>query len=740
MSALLLVFVTVVFAQNKPPTTAALSVAQPLVWTDENAILQLPAQIVAGQIAVSVQLLNRAGLGQPTTQQVKAEGGLVSIAPQAEGIHIVRLQNGDKSLEVRFLAIRPPAPLDKIGRVAVLRSLPQTGKKLLGGEPFTILAMGDSVTATGNYAAMFAKMLDRATGNQHIRVEKRAYSGRSIDATVRNWDSDVRDIKPDLGLLMYGLNDQITFYPLDAYLEQYQWVAQKLKKQFGADTVFLQPTPDISGPVDIDPAAPDAELPAFAFRTIGFGESLRPLARELGIPLAETFDAIWGEGGPTLTEAALRLGPVFPPGYSKQFHSLLETGGKGDTIHPNALGHLAMARAVFNAITEQQPTEPLQITAQSRWTTTGVQSEVTLRNRSVNRRAGEIKAYPLVRGRLESEPFRYNLAPGESAKFNVSWPQAREPRDLWRFPNDHYLTAGRPIIPLVDVVGETSHIYAPVAPFEVDATFDRDRQIVPAGKAVRVGLLHGGKREQISIKLPDAAVGAIPLLHKVEQGGKTGWAGGELRFTRFGAARDGQADVDGDLKEWQNQAWVPVGEPFQARYSNGMQDNSATPREAYLHWAFKAGKDGLYLAAKTEGSLQNDNFTLYFDPRFPQELGTPGRYYWASGKLLADGKLELRKGETSAAAPAMSGAWRQTETGLNLEIFVPYALFEQTSWPAAGDLGLSIWWVHFGPDGRKTNLMWSEEGHPWNPRWYGVVRRSKDAAQDKTMPVLARVR
>ena len=42
------------------------------------------------------------------------------------------------------------------------------------------------------------------------------------------------------------------------------------------------------------------------------------------------------------------------------------------------------------------------------------------------------------------------------------------------------------------------------------------------------------------------------------------------------------------------------------------------------------------------------------------------------------------------------------------------------AWPRDGDLGLSLWWVHHGPGG-VTNLMWSEDGHPWSPFWYGVV-------------------
>ena len=45
-----------------------------------------------------------------------------------------------------------------------------------------------------------------------------------------------------------------------------------------------------------------------------------------------------------------------------------------------------------------------------------------------------------------------------------------------------------------------------------------------------------------------------------------------------------------------------------------------------------------------------------------------------------------------------------------------------TAWPTSGDLGLSIIWTHPHADKNITRLMWSENGHPWTPRWFGVVR------------------
>jgi len=67
---------------------------------------------------------------------------------------------------------------------AVRKTLPRTGGKLVTGKPFTILAMGDSVTATGDYEAMLVMLLSRATGNPHIALAAQAgHTGLTPAAT-----------------------------------------------------------------------------------------------------------------------------------------------------------------------------------------------------------------------------------------------------------------------------------------------------------------------------------------------------------------------------------------------------------------------------------------------------------------------------------------------------------------------------------------------------------------------------
>lgn len=702
-------------------------VAAPVIFTDERAVVA-----VGGRVSFTQRLLTAQGWAAEGRGEAEPRDGLVEIAPLGEGINVVAFAGGG---EARFLAMAPPPPID---RAALLAALPRSGAKLLAGEPFSILAMGDSVTNTGDYHGMFARLLARATGNRRITVTNRSYPGRSADATARNWEGDLAAAgHPDLGLLMYGLNDQVCFVPLEAYLEHYRFVAEGLAAR-GADTVFLQPTPHIAIPLSEAERKPDSDPPWFVFRTIGWAEALRPLAAELHVPLAATFAAVWGGGGDGIEASARAMWPVYPPSYSRQFASMIETGGAGDTIHPNALGHYAMARACLAALGPPPAPEALAFTGVSRWTPEGVRSTLTVTNRGGALRSGRFEVHPQLRGELAVEgPVAYQLVPGASATIEVGWPQARTPEDLLRFPNERYLAPGRPLIPLLDVSGGGSTVHAVAAPFAVAAAFVSERSVCAAPTA-NVGLRTDRGLERIVVPFPTGEVGRVPLVRKIEAGG-TGWAVAELAYVRYAGAVRGEVAPDGDLGEWDGQLWSVLGEPCQARFATGPDDRRASPEECRMRWGCRAGATGMAVALEVQGTIDQDRFTIFLDPRPPGELGTVGRYYWLSGSLKPDGALDLSPGETSPKGVRPVGRWTAAGGRTRLEFTVPYALCEQQGWPASGDLGLSLWWVHRGSEGRTTHLQWSEDGHPWNPRWYGVVRL-QERPDRSALPWMVRVR
>ena len=708
----------------------------PYVFTDENAVLAVNAD--AGEVGYSIKTITYDGYGPTARGTAKAADGRLSIKPLCEGIHVVSLDI-EKPVEVRFLAIGPPA---KASAAAARKALPRTSRKLLSGRPYTILAMGDSVAHTGDFEGLLVMILKRATGNENILSVERTYSGRSVDAAVRFWKNDGPPNHPDLGLLMYGLNDQGAFASLPGYLEQYRFIADRLAADCNADAVLMMPTPHIQIPVREEDRTPRSEPEWFAFRTIGFAESLRPLAAQLHVPLAETFAAVWGRGGPTVQESVKNAWPMFPTHYGRQMTSMLETGGKGDTIHPNVLGHLAIARAVSDAIFGLQVAPPLAFSGYSAWADGGVVSHVVATNRSGAVREGTLRAYPLIDARIDTDgPVAYRLAPGEAVEFEVRWPQAKKPEDLFEHPNNIYLAPGSPLVPVVDFCAGGSRVYAARAPFEFEWNYVRGRQVVD--EVARVAL-SGNAKTVITEEIipPNSNVGRIWLLSKLLRNNETWHATAELAYVRFGAALQGEAAADGDLAEWQEHRWFSVGETVQARWTKGPEDNRAELGECFTRWALKAGENGIYFAVRGTGELLKDKFTLFFDTRDAALLGTAGRYYWCSGSLKDGGRMQMRRGETSRESPGLEGAWKKTPDGIDIELFVPYELMELHAWPDAAfrspDLGLSIWWSHVGPDGKTTHLMWSEDGHPWNTRWYGVVRLVK--RPDENVPYMVRIK
>jgi lysophospholipase L1-like esterase len=739
----MLAFAWAVFAADVPECfrgapagalAAEVGLEEPYCFTDGAAVLVFEAGPAA--VSYNVRTITPAGWGPSASATDGVADGRLRITPLVEGIHIVTVERPVRA-EVRFLAIDPPPAADED---AVLENLPRRGWKLLAGEEYTILAMGDSVANTGDYETMLVMMLARATGNGRIRFLDRSYPGRSVDAAVRFFEDDAIPNRPDLGLLMYGLNDQACFVPLDGYLEQYAFIAERMAGDLGADTVFMQPTPHIEVPVGPVEKGKDVNPPHFAFRTIGFAESLRPLAAGLGVPLAETFRAIWGGGGDTIQDSVRAMWPLYPPGYSDQMRSMIETDGRGDTIHPNALGHLAMANAVFDAITGRKDEPPLSFEGVSEWRDGGVVSRVAVRNASAARRRGRLEAHPFLEDELASAgPIRYDLAPGESLTFEVSRPKASRPEDLLVHPADIYVAPGRPLVPVVDFCGGRSRVHAVAAPFALTARFLRERSVCERRHAHAWLETDSELRARI-VAIPEgSAVGRVPLVEEVTANGTTGWAVAELAYVRYGSALAGEAKTDGSLGEWEGHVWSPVGERCQARFARGPEDNRTRPDDCYLTWAFKAGRKGMHFAVKGRGSLGRDRFVVFFDARAPEFLGTAGRYYWAGGALGPEGRVRLDKGETTRSAPGLAGRWKSAGDAATIEMFVPYELMEIGCWPASGDLGLSIWWMHSGADGKTTNLMWSENGHPWNTRWYGVVRL-QERADAAALPYAVRVK
>ncbi len=686
------------------------TVREPLVFTDEKAVVENTS--LDGPKEAEVTLLTVKGWETSKTVTVTFTNGKAGIEPVGEGIHVVRVAE----TEARFLAISPPP---EIRPEAVRRSLPTSSQKLLGGEPVTILALGDSVTATGEYPEILRRMLARATKNPHVSVVVKGHPGRSVDASVRLWAKEGPPNKPDLGLIMYGLNDQAAGSSLPAFVEQTRYLVDRLR-EIGSDAILLEPTPHIqmSASPDANSAPPAA---ASIFRTITFAGVARDLARELKIPLARTFDALWQEGGLDSASTARKLWPVFPLSYSRQYTSMLEAGGRGDTIHPNALGHLALARAVFNTINGAEKSPALVCTGVTRWLDGSLVSTLTVKNQSESTVEGRLTLYPFPQDDRHEEQ-EYSLAPGKRLELTFKWPGIANASDLLADPYAIIFDRPGPFIQMVDYRDSGSQVTAVPVPLLPRSAWVRERHTANARETF-ASFEAGDTKVPLPVTIPaDSEVGRIPIFRETKIGGRTIPAAADLFNTRYGAAAEHEATADGDLSEWADARWIPVGERMQAQANGQTLDGRKSVEECYLRWAFAGGKDGLHLAFRGTGELLGDRFTVYFDPREPALLGSAGPYFWVEGKFAPDGNLLLRAGDSSPEGTKPVGRWKHEGGEMHGELFLPYALMTQNAWPASGDLGVSIVWHHPHPGGKTTRLMWSDHGHPWNTRWFGVVR------------------
>ena len=548
-------------------------------------------------------------------------------------------------------------------------TLPRTGAKLERGEPYTILAVGDSVTVTGNYQEFLARRLKEFTGNEQIKAVKKGHGGCSADATSRNYEVDVAPFKPDLLLIMYGLNDQICFAEPETYLANYRYIADRAVREFGCDVLFLQPTPH--------PELKDIELDsAFPWRT---GIFAAYLARaEHDYPVIPTFSAFGHQPArdfPELFQALHRLYPA------------------SDHIHPNVAGHEKLAETVMNFLTRKEEPAPLAFEGRFRWPAA---LEIRAVNLTSEPRQGRLVV--LLPDRMEGRAEQnYQLAPGGATTLTIELPELKEPADLLHPPWSWYLKR--------DLMAVTA----------IDFGADGEARVTP------VPCPRGG-----ADALPPTAATLPPLR---DESGRIpviqGTRARELVYTRYGSVLPGEARVDGELGEWQNQVWSSLGAAHQARNLSGPADARKSLQEKWIDFTFQAGEQGLYVAFRIKGSVDGDSATLYFDPRSPELFNTIGRYFWVGIRFLPEGKIGFSSGETADRKARLDGAWRPVPGGAEAELFIPYAWFRQERFPESGDLGFSLVWTHQGPTGEKTTLNWAESGHAWTPRNYGVIRLQK---------------
>ena len=206
----------------------------------------------------------------------------------------------------------------------------------------TLLMIGDSITDCGRarpigeaagwdlgngYVSLIHAMLGTTCPGQNIRIRNLGVSGNTVRDLAARWQSDVLDLKPEWLSVMIGIND--VWRQFDAPL-QTEWHVSLDEYASTLEKLVCTTRPQLKGLVLMTPyfIEPNRAEPMRAMMD-RYGEVVLQLTEKYqAIPVDSQagFDAI-------LTE-------VHPMALA------------GDRIHPTPTGHMILARAFLQALSD----------------------------------------------------------------------------------------------------------------------------------------------------------------------------------------------------------------------------------------------------------------------------------------------------------------------------------------------------------------------------------------------------
>lgn len=201
-----------------------------------------------------------------------------------------------------------------------------THKLAQPGTPLRLVGFGDSITGiyyhTGGLRAwpeMLGLALQRLYPDHPLLVVNAGQSGDSTPGALARLDAQVLSHKPDLVVVMFGMNDCARL-ALDEYRANLRQIVSRLRAG-GAETILCTP----NAIADATSRSPE-KLAAFA-------QTVREVAAELHVPLVDfyaAFSAIRAQD----ERAAVRL--------------------MSDSIHPNMNGHQLFAELLAREISGRE--------------------------------------------------------------------------------------------------------------------------------------------------------------------------------------------------------------------------------------------------------------------------------------------------------------------------------------------------------------------------------------------------
>jgi lysophospholipase L1-like esterase len=125
--------------------------------------------------------------------------------------------------------------------------LPKTKARLAAGEPLTIVAFGDSITAGGDatsadliYWQRWAAGLRARHAGAEITTVNGATGGDTTDQGLQRLEEKVLSRRPHLVLVAFGMNDQnVGFVPLERFERNLRQMVDRIREKTGAEVILL---------------------------------------------------------------------------------------------------------------------------------------------------------------------------------------------------------------------------------------------------------------------------------------------------------------------------------------------------------------------------------------------------------------------------------------------------------------------------------------------------------------------
>jgi lysophospholipase L1-like esterase/predicted neuraminidase len=228
--------------------------------------------------------------------------------------------------------------------------------------PVLVVAFGDSVVAPRAETRVYPEILGEELSN--VKIVNAGVPGNTTTAALKRLDKDVRDRKPQLVTIQFGINDAAVDVwksppaagprvPLDSYRANLREMISKLRAD-GTRVVLLTPTPlvwtpkliELYGKPPYDPASPEG----FDRLLVPYREVVKEIGSAENVPVLDTALG--------MREEAVRLGTGV-----ERFLS--------DGMHPNDFGHRILADVVRDGLLKIAASEHFEILPGEIWHRSG---------------------------------------------------------------------------------------------------------------------------------------------------------------------------------------------------------------------------------------------------------------------------------------------------------------------------------------------------------------------------------